>query len=434
MSLLTRSWFSSDGAHTERRNLVHDTAYRRVRTAIMRGVHAIDDAASHVGRRRVRLLFEAASPVSLSAFRPVLQYLTQDLRLEFWFMTSDRSWGADRIFGAAGIRDRVISTAQARWMKFDGYINTDFWNTTWLPRRTRRAHLFHGVAGKYGLDAPVDIAPVVASFDRLLFPNHDRLLRYAAAGLIDGEGGTARLVGHPKVDCLVDGSLDRSAIQRGLGLDASVPTVLYAPTWSPDSSLNAVGYDVITGLSRLDVNVIVKLHDRSLDATERRGSGGVNWIREFDELSQRQRRLHFARDADVSPYLFAADALVTDHSSVGFEFMLLDRPLVVIDRPELIRKARINPDKVALLRSASRVVSRGVDVRGATSRALADPRAFSDRRRSIAQDLFYAPGGAAARAARALYELLDLEAPDLLAVPKVSTWTETCSATRGTGV
>jgi hypothetical protein len=433
MSLLIRPWFWLGGADTRQRNLVHDTVYRRVRATVMRGVHAIDDVASHLGRRRVRLLFEAASPVSLSVFRPVLQHLARDPRLEFWFMTSDRSWGADRIFGAAGIRNRVISTAQARWMKFDGYINTDFWNTTWLPRRARCAHLFHGVAGKYGLDAPVHIAPVVASFDRLLFPNRDRLVRYAEAGLIDRDGRKARLVGHPKVDCLVDGSLNRRAIQRALGLDTSVPTVLYAPTWSPYSSLNAAGYEVITGLGRLDVNVIVKLHDRSLDATQR-GSGGVNWVREFDGLSQRQRRLHFARDADASPYLFVADALVTDHSSVGFEFMLLDRPLVTIDCPELIRKARINPDKVALLRSASRVVSRGVDVSGATSRALADPRAFSDRRRSIAQNLFYAPGGAAARAARALYELLDLEAPDLLAVPKVSTWTETCSATRGTGI
>ena len=44
-------------------------------------------------------------------------------------------------------------------MKFDGYVNTDFWNTTWLPRRAKRIHLFHGVAGKYGLDAPVKIAP-----------------------------------------------------------------------------------------------------------------------------------------------------------------------------------------------------------------------------------------------------------------------------------
>ena len=94
-------------------------------------------------------------------------------------------------------------------MKFDAYINTDFWNMTWLPRRTRRIHLFHGVAGKYGLDAPTRIAPVVATFDRLMFPNHDRLMRYAEAGLVDPDSPTAALIGYPKVDCLVDGSLNR---------------------------------------------------------------------------------------------------------------------------------------------------------------------------------------------------------------------------------
>ena len=83
-------------------------------------------------------------------------------------------------------------------MKFDGYINTDFWDMTWLPRRTRRVHFFHGVAGKYGLDAPVRIAPIVATFDRLMFPNRDRLQRYAEAGLIDGDSPQAALIGYPR--------------------------------------------------------------------------------------------------------------------------------------------------------------------------------------------------------------------------------------------
>ena len=49
--------------------------------------------------------------------------------------------------------------------------------------------------------------------------------------------------------------------------------------------------------------------------------------------------------------------VVTDHSSIGFEFCAADRPLVVFDAPGLIEAARINPDKVALLRSAATVVS-----------------------------------------------------------------------------
>ena len=413
-------------------NLVHDTVYRRTRSAIMSAFHDIDDAVSRLGRARMRIVFEAASPLSLTVFRPVFDCLSRDPRLEFWFTTADRAWDNHRLFGAAGIRRRVIPTARLRWMKFDCYINTDFWNMTWLPRRSRRVHLFHGVAGKYGLDAPVRIAPVVASFDRVLFPNDDRLRRYVEAGLMDGTGARGALVGYPKADCLVDGSLDRAAIQRALDLDPALPTVLYAPTWSPDSSLNAMGDEVIGRLTELDANVIVKLHDRSLDHTER-GSGGIDWYRRLKSIRQR-RRISVAQAADVSPYLFVSDALVTDHSSVGFEFTLLDRPIVVIDCPELVRKARINPEKVALLHSASEVVSRASDVPDACLRGLDRPRALSAQRCAIANKLFYRPGTATERASRCIYDVLELPAPEHLPTRHARSWTETCSAITGTGV
>jgi CDP-glycerol glycerophosphotransferase (TagB/SpsB family) len=106
---------------------------------------------------------------------------------------------------------------------------------------------------------------------------------------------------------------------------------------------------------------------------------------------------------------------VTDHSSVGFEFMLLDRPIVVVDCPELIAKARVSSGKVTLLRSASEVVS-ARDVAAAVSRALSDPLRLSEARRQIAADMFYQPGRAGARAIRCVYSLLDLCTPDELSV------------------
>jgi hypothetical protein len=391
------------------RNLVRDTMYGRARTAAVKTFHRVDDTISRVGRTERRVLFEAASPMSLAVFRPVYERLRRDPRIEFWFTTCDGSWDAEHIFGVAGITDHVMPPDALRWKKFDAYINTDFWNTTWLPRRARRIHLFHGVAGKYGLDAPVRIAPIIATFDRLLFPNRDRLVRYIEAGLIDADSAQGALVGYPKVDCLVDGSLDRRAIQTSLGLDPSAPTVLYAPTWSPYSSLNSMGDGLIRALGRMGVNVIVKLHDRSYDAAAR-ASGGVDWRTHLARLC-REWHVHFAEDPDASPYLFVADALVTDHSSVGFEFMLLDRPVVVVDCPELIEKARVNPDKAARLRNAADVVTTADTVPAAVRRALADPSRLSEQRRAVAAELFYCPGGATARATQCVYDLLALAAP-----------------------
>jgi len=389
-------------------SLVQDTVFRRARGALTSAIHRVDDALSRFGRGGVRVLFEAASPMSLAVFQPVLERLQRDPRFEFWFTSCDRRWTPQSIFGRAGISERVVSPSDARWMKFDAYVNTDFWNITWLPRRTRRVHLFHGVAGKYDLDAPVGIAPVVTAFDRLLFPNRDRLRRYADAGLVDPSSRQAALVGYPKVDCLVDGSLDRRAIQRTLGLDPSLPTVLYAPTWSAYSSLAMMGEAIVEALCRLDVNVLVKLHDRSAEPTTR-GSGGIDWRARLDRAS-----VHVATNSNASPSLFVADALVTDHSSVGFEFMLLDRPIVVVDCPRLIEHARVNPQKVELLRSAADVASGAEEIGPSVRRALERPRRHSERRKAIADELFYQPGGATARAAECIYELLSLPAPQVV--------------------
>jgi hypothetical protein len=398
-------------------SLLQDTLARRARSAVVNTLHSADEFISHLGRSQRRVLFEAASPLSLAVFRPVLERLQRDPRLEFWFTTSDSSWDAEHIFHAAGIAERVVSASSARWMKFDGYVNTDFWNMTWLLRRVRRVHLFHGVAGKYGLDAPVRLAPTVCSFDRLLFPNEDRLRRYREAGLVDEHGPRGQLIGYPKVDCLVDGSLNRAAIQESLGLDPGVPTILYAPTWSPQSSLNTIGSRLIPALARLDVNVIVKLHDRSYDRRSQT-AGRVDWGHHIDAIC-RSWRVHAAHGSDVSPYLFVSDVLITDHSSVGFEFALLDRPIVVVDTPALIEKARVGADKVKALQSAAAVAQ---DVDGAVRavvRELSDPRRLSSRRRDLALRSFYRPGSATGRAVECIYDLLELSAPESVRVPCV---------------
>ena len=389
-------------------NLVYDTIPRRTRSAVANSIHAADKFVSRLSRRRRRVLFEAASPLSLVVFRPVLTRLQEDARLEFWFTTADQSWDANHTFLPAGISDRIVTPRQARWMKFDAYINTDFWNTTWLGRRTMRFHLFHGVAGKYGLDAPLHIAPVVRSFDRILFANDDRLRKYVDAGLLENEGPRGQLIGYPKCDCLVDGSLDRRHIQDTLGLDPSRPTILYAPTWSTFSSLNSIGSDLLSWLGRLDVNVIVKLHDRSFDKRSQR-EDSIDWSKQLESLCRSWRVLR-AQDADISPYLFVSDLLVTDHSSAGFEFMLLDRPLVVIDCPELLRKARVAPDKVRLLQDAASVAKCEItSIVHAVERALADPSAGSSMRRAAAAGMFYRPGTATSRAVNCVYEALELD-------------------------
>jgi hypothetical protein len=249
----------------------------------------------------------------------------------------------------------------------------------------------------------------------LFFVNERRMRNFITAGAVCADSPAIRLTGMPKVDCLVDGTYSRTSVLTSLGMDPGRPTVLYAPTWSPASSLNAMGLELVQRLVALPVNVIVKLHDRSRDLRERY-SGGVDWPAALEPL-MRERRSVLAPAHDISPYLVASDLMITDHSSAGFEFLLLDRPIVRINRPALVELANIHPDYVALLASVSESVDSVAETVTAVERGLAEPSARSVARQAVAADLFYRPGGATARSVAALYEVIELEpAPAALAL------------------
>jgi hypothetical protein len=368
---------------------------------LLRGVRRLD---KRFGRRsdRRRILVDARTPVNFTMVAPIYRAMQADERVEYCFTASEEPDRIAEIYHEArGIR--LIHPRRAALIRFDAYIASDF---MWAPllRETTRIQVFHGVGGKYGFDAP---DRSMREWHRLFFVNERRLRNFIARGAVDADSPAIRLVGMPKVDCLVDDTFRRDHVLQALGLDPAKPTVLYAPTWSPASSLNAMGVELLDALGRLPVNVIMKLHDRSRDLRERY-SGGVDWAAKLQPLLVRGQGA-LAPGHDISPYLVAADLMITDHSSAGFEFLLRDKPLVRIHRPRLIELASVHPDYVALLATVSRSVDDLAGAVAAVEQGLADPGAQSAERRRVAADLFYKPGGATARSVRELYDVLELE-------------------------
>jgi hypothetical protein len=350
-----------------------------------------------------RILVDARTPVHYSMFAPVHAAMAADERVRFYFCASEEPSKAAAIFRDAGPAARVIGPGRAAVTKFHAYVTSDF---TWtrLLHPTCRIQMFHGVGGKYGFDAPTEL---LAPWHRLFFVNRRRLNNCVAAGALEAGSPAIRLIGMPKVDALVDGSLTRERVLASLGLPADRPTVLYAPTWSPASSLNTLGIALLQRLRTLPVNVIVKLHDRSRDLRPQY-SGGVDWPAAL-QAHLAPGAAVLASSADICAYLVAADVMVTDHSSAGFEYLLRDRPLVRIHVPGLIALANIHQDYVQLLADVSESTTAVEDTVAAVERALADPGAKSSTRRAVAADLFHQPGTATARCATALYEAIGLE-------------------------
>ncbi|HEY6329787.1 MAG TPA: CDP-glycerol glycerophosphotransferase family protein [Blastocatellia bacterium] len=359
--------------------------------------------ASDRGIRNV--LVDARRPMNYAVIAPIHKSLGNDPRVKFYFTASEQPASAREIYRYAGDDIEIVGPRHAAWMKFDAYLTADL---LWLPlpRGARRVMMFHGVAGKYShvYDKP---DRSMREWDRLFFINGRRLSNFISAGAIDADSPAAKLIGMPRVDCLVDGTLSRDEVLGGLGLDPSKPSVLYAPTWSPHSSLNLMGKELITRLGRAGYNVIIKLHDGSR-MPGAFFSGGVDWVSELAPIVKRMNG-HLAGTPEISPLLAAADVLITDHSSVGFEYLLLDRPLVRIHVPQLIANTNIASEYVDILKAVSTSITEPDEIELVVEESLANPTARSALRRAAARDLFYEPGTATPRAVAELLNVLELD-------------------------
>lgn len=357
------------------------------------------------GGERRQILVDGRTAMNYATVAPIVERLQKDPRISVFFTASESPHLAKDIYAEARPPHQLVKPKTAALMHFDAYLTADFlWAR--LLRGTRRVQTFHGVAGKYRTvyDSP---AHSMRGWDRLFFINKRRLRNFVEAGAIDAGSPAIRLIGMPRLDCLVDGSLDRDQILSSIGIDPSRKTVLYAPTWSRYSSVATMGEDIVKRLGAAGYAVIVKLHDRSRQANDYH-SGGVDWGARLDPLLKANGGV-LATGSDSSLYLMAADVLITDHSSVGFEYLLLDRPLIRIHVPELLEKTDIEPVYVQLMSDAATSVHNIDQLVTAVDAAFADPKAKSPSRTFVADEMFYKPGDATTRAVAEMYDVIELD-------------------------
>ncbi len=247
-----------------------------------------------------------------------------------------------------------------------------------------RIQLFHGVSFRN-----MAVRRDVLVYDRLFLTGPYMRRLFTDQQMLRDRDPRLVNIGFPKLDKLLDGTLDRAAILKRVGFSGRRPVILYAPTGQKDNSLEHTGEAVLERLRATGkYDILIKLHDHPRDR-------GTDWPTRLKPLLDKHTRL--ATGLDVVPYMFVADLLLTDASSVSNEYALLDRPMVFLDVPQLL--AAMTRKGVALdLDTWGRkggITARWPDEAvEAIQWSLAHPRHASRLRRAMARDLFYNPGRA----------------------------------------
>lgn len=343
-------------------------------------------------RRRppARVLFSGYAPVHFVCFRPLYERLRRLPGIEV-YLSGGRDGTDDappltarQLYRSFRVpRARVLELDEMRRQSFDLVFCAHV--SGYFPMSDReRIQLFHGVSFRN-----MAVRRDVLVYDRLFLAGPYMRRLFTEQQLLRDSDPRLVNMGFPKLDRLVDGSLDRRATLRRLGFSGRRPVVLYAPTGQKDNSLEHAGEAVIERLRAMrKYDVMIKLHDHPRDR-------GTDWRKRLRPLLDAHTRL--VTDYDVVPYLHAADLLITDASSVSNEFALLDRPMVFLDVPQLIaalQKKGVAIDLDTWGRKGGTLARWPDEAMDAVAWALAHPRAHGAVRRAMAKDLFYNPGRA----------------------------------------
>ncbi|MFQ5536641.1 MAG: CDP-glycerol glycerophosphotransferase family protein [Gemmatimonadota bacterium] len=356
-----------------------------------------------------RILFAGYAPVHFICFEPIYRRLAK--RSDVLVELSGGRDGDDQGRGATTASElyghfphvppeQVIELDEMREREYDLVFCAH--SSGFFPKVDRgRVQIFHGLSFRN----------MAVRRDVLIYDTLFVIGPYQMRSLIENKlfrEGSDRLVptGFAKLDRLVDGSLSRDHILDDVGLTGERPVLLYAPTGQKRNSLESTGPEVIRRLRDTgEYDILIKLHDHPRDRAER----GRDEIK-----SMLDEHTRMVTGFDVVPYLYAADLLISDASSVSMEYSLLDRPVVYLDVPELIeavkRKKKGSFDLETWGRKGGTVARWPDEAVRAVEWSLENPDAHGEIRRAMARDLFYNVGTATDAAERWILAELGLEA------------------------
>lgn len=362
-----------------------------------------------------RILFAGYAPVHFVCFQAVYEKLRRDPEIEMRLSGGYRHVDGDNIrfeidgfYDAFGVDpDHVIDADQARSEHFDVLVCAHLSDTLFPQSVGKTVQIFHGVSFKN-----LGVRDKALRYDYLCLPGRYHAEAYQRQGLLEPGGPEVLITGFPKLDAIMQ--TDFRPVPEAAGFDPSLPTLLFAPTGDKHNALELLGADLIRALIDENAwNVLVKPHDHPKNA--------IDWFAELAPLEGPHMAL--VRSKDVVPYLRSADLLITDASSVAFEYTLLDRPMLFIDTPKLFKRlAKRAPalDLSTYGRNIGSVVKTPEEATETIHRLLQDGSQESALRREAAAHLFHAPGHAADRVASVVRHAAGLEPAlpeDVLFVP-----------------
>jgi len=159
--------------------------------------------------------------------------------------------------------------------------------------------------------------------------------------------------GWPKVDYILQ--YPNANLKQKMNIPHDKKVILYSPTFSNKMQSATELLPIIPQIIREDEIWLIKFHELM----------AANVIENF--RMRKSENMIFVDSNDITPYLHVSDVMISDTSSVLYEFMVLDKPVITYRTQSRFDKGIniVNPD----------------DLRSAIDKSLANPSEFHETRK-----------------------------------------------------
>jgi phospholipid N-methyltransferase len=226
-------------------------------------------------------------------------------------------------------------------------------------------------------------------------------------------------IGYPKSDNLINGKYNPSDVSNKLKLDPQKKTVIYAPAFNENASLRENGVEIVNTIcSENEFNVIAKLPIDCLENTTNwYATGGIDWFLKLNEIGEKYKNFQLYDGLKIDEVLSVADVLITCVSSVGFEFMALNKPVIFIDSPKFYEnikqsfpfsdvKSWQKRSTVNGGREFGLVVKQIPELKKAIREVLNNPNKYPKNRKTLQKKLLYNRGKGVESTIKAINQML----------------------------
>ncbi len=343
------------------------------------------------------IIFFSKAPMNYVMFQRIHKILKEDKRLNISFTGKTEDGSPVKSIYSQFFNENEEKIIPLFWSKLkfpDIYISPDMYVACKYAKT--KIHIFHGVSFKGKA-----YSQHIMQYDKIFLIGDYMKRTFIKKKILSEDDKRFVMIGMPKTDPLLDGSLNKKEILSKLDINDSKPVVLYSPTWRKECSLNTMGEEIISVMKKTDFHFLIKIHDLSLNPKTNKRDWG-KYLKENEG-----NNIKVIYDKDIIPYMFATDILISDASSTANEFTLLDRPIIFMDVPKLLEKYSATADLETWGRKIGKIISSPSYLPGTIEQQLNNPKEYSEIRKAAAKDIFANHGNATQKAVKELYKILN---------------------------